>query len=278
MRWELAQRRTFGATDLDGLATLLTEGAPVMTVADAMARTVRPDRLIAMRHDMDRDAENALRFAEWEARLGIRSSYYVLHTDWYWRAPGEQALSRYVLKILEQIASLGHEIGLHNNAITVALLTGDDPVAVLDRELRALRGAGFEITGTVAHGDPICRAARFVNDEVFLESTHRAIGEADRLVRYTDPKTQRTYATTIRPVPMADLGLRYEANLLKNVNHRLTDTGGHWNADFVTVANAYLDRGGLLSMLVHPLWWAFGNEVVRPKPAFRVDPVRRDPP
>jgi hypothetical protein len=274
-RLELADRRTFGLDDLTALALLLAEGGPVLPVAQLADLANRPDRVIMLRHDMDRDAENSLQFAQWEAVLGHRSSYYVLHSDWYWRGPGLPGPSRFILRILDQIAALGHEIGLHNNAITVGLLTGEDPVRVLDRELTALRRAGFEIRGSVAHGDPICRVAGYVNDEVFLESTHRVHGEADRTIRYTDPRTRRNYEVTIRPVPMAELGLRYEANLVRNIHFRLSDTGGHWNGPFPDIANAFLDRGGTLYALIHPLWWAFGREVVHPKSAIAVPALRR---
>jgi len=274
-RLELAKRRTFGRADMIALEQLLADAGDVWPVGRVFDQLERPQRLAVLRHDMDRDAENAVHFAEWEAAHGWPATYYVLHTDWYWRAPGEAAVSRFALRILERIASLGHEIGLHNNAITVGLLTGQDPVRILDRELTALRRAGFEVKGSAAHGDPICRVAGYVNDEIFLESTHRLAGESTRTIRYEDPKTHRRHEVTVRPIPMADLDLRYEASMVRNVHHRLSDTGGHWNVPIEGVDTRLCAEGGTLSLLVHPLWWAFGDEIVNPKTPLSVPALRR---
>jgi hypothetical protein len=273
----LADQRTFGADDLAALAAMLAGGGRVLPVRQFIDLPDKPERLVVLRHDMDHDAENSLRLARWEAALGYRSSYFVLHSDWYWRVPGQREPSRFSLRILDRIASLGHEIGLHNNAITVALLSGDDPARVLDRELTFLRGAGFEITGSVAHGDPICRVAGYVNDELFLESAHRMPGELERTIRYTDPKTGRLYEVLIRSVPMAQFGLRYEANLIGRLDFSLSDAGGHWNQPFAETASSFRERGGALSILTHPVYWAFGPEVVRPRPPRQTPPLRRPP-
>jgi hypothetical protein len=266
--------RTFDQQDLEALAILFSEVDQVVTVREAFDLAVRPPRLVILRHDMDHDVENSLRFAELEASLGVTSSYYVLHSDWYWRAPGESRVSPYALRILGRIASLGHEIGLHNNAITVGLLTGEDPVRILDRELTTLRREGFEVTGSVAHGDKLCRVLGYVNDEVFTESTHRPVGVGERRIEYTDPKTSRKHVVVVRPVPMAELGLTYEANLVRNVRYRLSDTGGHWNTSFREIANALVDGAGTLSMLIHPIYWAFGGEIVHPRPPSSVPALR----
>jgi len=274
-RRELSKRRTFGRADLEGLEQLLGGADAVWPVGRVFDEPARPRALAVLRHDMDRDAENAVRFAEWESKRGWLAAYYVLHTDWYWRAPGESSVSRLALRILERIAALGHEIGLHNNAITVGLLTGEDPIRILDRELTALRRAGFEIHGSAAHGDPVCRVAGYVNDEVFVESTHRLPGESTRTIRYEDPRTHRRHEITVRPIPMAELGLRYEASMVRNVHHRLSDTGGHWNESITDVESRLRSDGGTLAMLVHPLWWAFGNENVNPKSPLKVPALRR---
>jgi hypothetical protein len=121
-RRDLAGQRTFGPGDLDRLARLLDRADEVVTIREAFARRDDwPERFLAMRHDMDHDVENSVRLAEWEAAHGYRSTYYVLHGDWYWGDHGKAEPSTFVLNALDRIASLGHEIGLHNNAITLAL-------------------------------------------------------------------------------------------------------------------------------------------------------------
>ena len=51
------------------------------------------------------------------------------------------------------IAGCGHEIGIHNDALTVALQTGRDPADVLHEATDELRVYGHTIRSTVAHGN-----------------------------------------------------------------------------------------------------------------------------
>ena len=136
-----------------------------------------------------------------------------------------------MLRALDRIASLGHEIGLHNNAITLALLTGEDPHRILDRDLSALRRHGFEIDGSVAHGDPLCHKVGYVNNEIFNECPRPELGGPDRVIAFDDPATKTHYRLELHPRPMADFGLTYEANFIGHTRY-LTDTGGRWNPPF----------------------------------------------
>ena len=151
-RRALARRRAFGPADFEQLDSILCQAEAVVSVRTVLELPAgqRSPRQVVLRHDTDGDIDNAVRFAEWEAARGYRASYYVLHTDWYYRDGFAGPPSRYVLRALERIQHLGHEIGLHNNAITVALRTGRDPVEVLSTELDHLRRAGFDVTGTAA--------------------------------------------------------------------------------------------------------------------------------
>ena len=69
-------------------------------------------RCVILRHDIDNSLPQAVRLAEIEAELGVKSTYFVLlRTDFYNVASktGQDALRR--------ILSLGHEIGLHYDEI-----------------------------------------------------------------------------------------------------------------------------------------------------------------
>ncbi len=263
-RLELAGKRTFGPLDLERLARLLEGADDVVPVREAHARrSVGPKRFIALRHDMDHDVENSVRLAEWESQRGFRSTYYVLHGDWYWGGTSARRPSTFVLRALDRIASLGHEIGLHNNAITIALLTGDDPGAILDRDLSALRQHGFDIVGSVAHGDPLCRSVGYINNELFTECARPAMGAADRMLTYNDPALGGTRSIRLQPRSMAESGLTHEAN---NSGHTttLSDTGGHWSVPFDQVDELIAGDGVFLQALIHPVWWALSGEVVKP--------------
>jgi hypothetical protein len=265
-RRDLAEGRTFGAHDLDALSRLLERADEVVPVREAFSRRDDwPERFLALRHDMDHDVENSVRLAEWEAEHGYRATYYVLHGDWYWGGPATTSPAPFVLRALDRIASLGHEIGLHNNAITLALLTGQDPHAILERDLASLRRAGFAMDGSVAHGDRLCHTLGYVNSELFSECPRPALGAPDRTIVYDDPSSRTRRTVRLQPRPMADFGLTHEANLIGHTLY-LSDTGGRWNRSFAQLDDLYAREGGFLQVLVHPVWWALSGEVVRPRP------------
>ena len=63
---------------------------------------------VILRHDIDYDLDKALEFAEFENKLGVNSTYFVLLTsDFY------NLFSKKSKEILLSIASMGHSIGLH---------------------------------------------------------------------------------------------------------------------------------------------------------------------
>jgi len=264
-RRELAAKRTFGAHDLARLEQLLRSADEVVPIAEAYARRDDwPERFATVRHDMDRDLENAVRFAEWEAEHGIRSTYYVLHRDWYWGGPRASKPSALVVQALRRIAALGHEIGLHNNAVALALETGLDPFDILENDLAALRRHGFTITGSVAHGEPICHQVGFINNEIFAECIRPETHRPDRTLTWTDP-AGASRSLQLRQRPMADFGLEYEANFIGHTRY-LSDTGGRWIRPFAEIDDVFDREGGFLQLLIHPVWWAFSGETVTPRP------------
>lgn len=266
-RDDLLRKRAFGPADLDRLHALLSSADAVVPVREAFERrALLPARHIALRHDMDHDVENSVRFAEWEARNGFRATYEVLHTDWYYRRGTRGGPSRMVLRALDRITGLGHEIALHNNAIVAALLQDRDPFEVLEEELAYLRRHGFEIVGSVAHGDRLCRELGFNNSELFAECPDPEGRDPRREIVRVDPVTGRRTAVRLAPVPMARFGLTHEAMVFGNV-HYLSDTGGRWHRPFAEVAAAYARDGGFLQVLAHPVWWALGGESFTPKTA-----------
>ena len=269
-RLELARKRTFGPADLAALAALLDRADAVLPLRDCLdpARS-RPARLIGLRHDTDHDIEHSVRMAEWEAARGYRSTYFVLHGDWYWGGPTATGPSRFVLRALDRIASLGHEIGLHNNAVTLALLTGEDPFRILERDLVALRRHGFEISGSVRHGDRLCREIGYVNSELFTECPRPVYEPLDRPLVHQDPASGLRRELRLRARSMAEFGLAYEANWIGHSLYQ-TDTGGHWGAPFDEIEGRFAEAGGFLQILVHPVWWAMAGEPIRARPAVSV--------
>ncbi len=93
---------------------LLKKGYEYRFFANADAVT----RHLILRHDIDFSLSAARTMADVEAKLGVRSSYFVLlRTEFY------NPLSADGLATLAHIASLGHEVGLHFDA---DLYSGDE--------------------------------------------------------------------------------------------------------------------------------------------------------
>lgn len=224
-------KEPFRPDDLLALEALYERANYIVAMED-VGDFDNPDA-IAVRHDCDNVIEPAVRMAEWEAERGYRTTYYILHTAPYWR---DKTLLR---ESLEIIVGLGHKIGIHNDAITVALETGHSPAYVLAKAIGELRGYGFDIRSTVAHGNPRCHIDNYVNDEMFAGCRREAYGDIGRL--------------GVTPVPLSEFGLDFDASWLPRGDY-LSDSGGAWSQSFHKVAAAFPSKGQL-HVLQHPCWW-----------------------
>lgn len=233
----------FQPDDLQDLDTLLLDKAVSVTTMAQIAAGQDWPAVIGLRHDVDNVIEPAVDFARWEADRGYKSTYYILHSAPYF---GDKRLLR---DSLEQIAGYGHEIGLHNNAISIAIQTGVDPRQILAEALSELRSYGFDIRSTVAHGDRLCYDAsgrvQFVNDELFDSCARPQLGAPDRTVA----------GITLNPVPLSLFGLEFDANWLARSAY-ISDSGGRWNdPGFEAIASGFPYEGQLHG-LIHPCWWS----------------------
>ena len=187
---------------------------------------------VALRHDVDSRLESALELAALEAARGLRATYFVLHTAPYW---GEAGL----LPRLRGLQELGHEVGFHNDLLTLQRVEGADPRAVLERELARLRGGGIEVVGAAAHGSPWCHRLGFHNNYVFAGWDEPRPGYPNRGVpEKLDP---------------AEFGLEYEAyHLSRDVYFSDSSFVGGRRAH---PADLRLEPGKRTIVLVHPCHW-----------------------
>jgi len=86
---------------------LLEKGASFHLMKDLK----RTKRGIILRHDLDTEMDSALPVAQMEHGLGIKSSYFFLVTSRFYNLYCDHCR-----KILHEILSLGHEVGLHFDA------------------------------------------------------------------------------------------------------------------------------------------------------------------
>lgn len=119
---------------------------------------------LALRFDIDADPFTALRLARWNARQGIPSTFYILHTAAYYaRYENGRIIRNPELKDwVEDFLVSGCELGLHNDAFRVYGEWGMDGAEALITELSWLRGQGARISGTAAHNSfPVYGAENF---------------------------------------------------------------------------------------------------------------------
>lgn len=237
----MRDRAPFQADDLAELDRLLDKAFAVLPMRDVHAGIIDA-RVIGMRHDVDNHIEPAVEMAMWEAERGYRSTYFILHSAPYW---DDKPLLN---SAVDEIASYGHEIGIHNAALSEQVRTGADARVTLAEAVLELRGMGHNVSGTVAHGASECydRLGRLqvVNDEMFTECARPGMGAPDRTVAGCE----------IQPVPLATFGLDYDANWLNRAAY-LSDSGGTWSTPGFDFTSREFPFYGQLHLLVHPDWW-----------------------
>jgi len=168
---------------------------------------------VAIRHDLDMDLGAALPMAQVEARLGVRSTYYVLHTAPYYGTFSGDAFHRHdaVRHAFREMQDRGHEIGLHADALRVYMDEGMDGAQALTTELAWLREGGLDVVGSAAHND--FRTYGTENWEIFTGRTRQGWEPAAPGDRKTDAAI--CYGGRCAPLHVLDesaLGLVYEAN------------------------------------------------------------------
>lgn len=261
----MRQRAPFQRADLDQLDQCLLANAARVVAMEDVHDGDRAPNVIGLRHDCDaaHSLSTAVKMARWEYEHGYRSTYYILHTSPYWGYPefGE---------MLERIAGLGHEIGIHVDALAQALKTGEDPDLILERAIQRLRDLGHPVRGSAGHGNKLCLRDRlphespFANDEQFAECRRPKFGEPDRIL------SRGTHSIRLKPRPLADFGLEYDALWCALPwPFRSADSGGRWiepgfeetaqrfaRQTQVTTPPSATDDPRQLHLLIHPDWWA----------------------
>lgn len=154
---------SFDADDLAHFGEIVGGGEGTFAMEDAIEGDL-PVPCAVLRHDVDHNLDHAIEFATWEADNGFRSSYYLLHTAWYWVDDVKSMLAG-----ARRLQELGHEVGLHQDAVAEAYRLGHReamdgsavpfalaPAADLVRvALDTLRQGGIKVSGTATHGTPL---------------------------------------------------------------------------------------------------------------------------
>lgn len=107
----------------------------------------RPNEVLVLRHDIDANPRRALRMAQIERKLDVRSTYFVrVHAEMY------NPFGFKTYRQLSEISRMGHEIGLHLENLDFSHITEEDPSSVLRKETQVLQTVlGIKIRGVAAH-------------------------------------------------------------------------------------------------------------------------------
>jgi|GEM_PF-1765112 len=130
------------------------EGLEFKTFAEGLGSPPPADKVIGLiRHDVDGDLVAALDMAKLEAAYSISSTYFLLHTAPYYAitTDGVTRRNEESVSIYKEIEALGHEIGIHTDALELYqthLVNGSE---ALQQEIEWLRQQGLRIRGTLAH-------------------------------------------------------------------------------------------------------------------------------
>jgi hypothetical protein len=231
-------------------------GKYIVVPINEFRRTYNSNKIvIGLRHDVDNDLNVAYQFSETESAIGVRSTYYILHTAPYYLADPSNKLvhSNNILPLLKSMQNERHfEIGWHNDLVTLQVVYAIDPVSFLHNELSWLRSNGLNIEGTASHGSNYCHTYLYLNYYFFEECTYPAVGE------YVNNITVPVGSNSVKlkKGKLSDFGLAYEAYFLDN-NKYFSDAsiinGLRWNIEMLDIAD--LKKGDRVIILLHPIHW-----------------------
>ena len=221
-----------------------------------LEKTTSEDKVvISLRHDVDDNINSAVKFAYLESKYGIKSSYFILHTASYYGESKFRSFKRndniiYYLKKIQD--TFGHEVGWHNDLVTLQVMYGLDPKVFLKNELEWLRSNGIEIFGNVSHGSQYCDIYHYVNSYFWVE----VIG--CNLCNYYNWEYIKKGFTTykIEKDSLRSYNFEYEGTMLHS-DYFFSDSfwkdGKRWHMGMVNLDT--IRPGNKVIILLHPQHW-----------------------
>jgi hypothetical protein len=218
-------------------------------------RAPRDRVVVALRHDIEERFASALEMAALEERRGMRATYFILHTAPYYADVGWQQAEHHESLIpgLRRLQDMGHEVGWHNDLVTLQCVLGIDPREYFAGELEWLRGHGVEVRGASSHGSYWAHRLRFHNNYFFADfedELHDGFPNNDAV-----PVGERR--CELSKGRLAEFGLEYEAYHLGE-DHYFSDArfdagGNRFHTDEIDLDA--LRPGERAIVLTHPDYW-----------------------
>jgi len=231
-------------------------------------------KTILLRHDIDHSTSWACDMARVEAELGVCSTYFFLTTDLqrgHWKNADTRKRN---IELLLEIQDLGHEVGLHYDVLGEYFMHDVPPKVSIEEALSALRAAGLNIHGCVAHGSGQVRKLLPLDKPLPVEYINYTCWKEIKPHRRS---LQLNYKTLMLPaLDLEAFDLRYEAYFVRmdsylSDNHGRLWSGGKitehtrhspmlldWEFEAVNTASqgvTDLSGGGIAQILTHPIHW-----------------------
>lgn len=233
-----------------------------------------------IRHDVDHDLDFALHIAEAEASRGYRATYFLLPPGSYEKVDNyygtlENNTIVHAPDLLDKcrrLVDLGHDLGLHNDMVSMALTARKNPADLIAREVDYFDRHQLTLKGTASHGNPLARELQYNNRELF-QSCIRKGWVPGRTICYND------WQVTLHSLKLEEFGFQYEAYSLPR-DSRISESGGKWGGkilgyqidrqkmfeqfdldEFRGIISRLTPDSGVKTMQVmtHPCHWTLGE-------------------
>lgn len=222
----------------------LNNGFEFVPLKDFQKQRLENEKIIGYRHDVDSELDHALKIAKIEHDLGVRSTYYVLHTaKYFYKNVSKDILNDSLIeKLLYLQNTLGHEVGLHIDLMPIEVIFKKDPVEYTKNLIQFLKENGINIVGVAPHGNlfhDVYRKKYKIENKEFINNIF-----ADPYINFNTGM----------------FNVDYEAYSLEHDNY-LSDASFIENKrwDFSRVEEDFFKKTGRTIVLTHTIHWAPSN-------------------
>jgi len=233
------------------LSTLLNSGFEFYVLED-LCRGEMKEPYIVLRHDIDRNPQNALRMAEIENGMGIKATYYF-----------RTVKTVFDPEVIKKISSMGHEVGYHYEDLSTLHGDVEEALKSFKRNVEMLRGL-VPVNTVSMHGKPLSKydnrklipLLNFVELGILCEPY--AIVEKLNLVYLTD--TGRSWNNRLvnvrdRVSTALDVNVRSTQQLIGATGHELSERN--------MMLNIHPERweDAMLPWMWNLIWQRFKNSI-----------------
>ena len=187
-------------------------------------------RTIILRHDVDYTLNGVPQLVEIETALGVTASYlFRVHAHEY------NLFTPHVFRLIQQIRRLGHEVGLHFEAMTFGRAIKADPRTILAQEKRVIE--------------------TILGEAVLTASEHRDVSHTVHgTINYHDVHD---------PLEAGFTNYALEPRYFREMKY-LSDSNGFWREGDLL---AHIGKHDRMQVLIHPDWW-FEEDLLLKGPYF----------